>query len=66
MDFEAEEGECVEPKAVEQSNGDADDKGAEKGMLVKLYHTFLNFEARFRLVYDNSQFRLVNGLAIRK
>ncbi|KOB67203.1 putative neuroproteinsis [Operophtera brumata] len=26
LDFEAEEGECVEPKPVEQSNGDGDDK----------------------------------------
>lgn len=31
LDFEAEEGECIEPKAVEQPNGDAEDKGNDKG-----------------------------------
>lgn len=31
LDFEAEEGECIEPKAVEQANGDAEEKGADKG-----------------------------------
>nr|XP_049706895.1 zinc finger CCCH domain-containing protein 18 isoform X3 [Helicoverpa armigera] len=30
LDFEAEEGECIEPKPVEQSNGDAEDKATEK------------------------------------
>ncbi|KAJ8716049.1 hypothetical protein PYW08_013334 [Mythimna loreyi] len=35
LDFEAEEGECVEPKPVEQANGDAEDKGVEKAEDVR-------------------------------
>lgn len=31
LDFEAEEGECIEPKTVEQSNGDAEDKTIDRG-----------------------------------
>ncbi|XP_059053706.1 zinc finger CCCH domain-containing protein 18 [Achroia grisella] len=30
LDFEAEEGECIEPKSVEQQNGEMDSKGVEK------------------------------------
>ncbi|XP_047516838.1 zinc finger CCCH domain-containing protein 18 isoform X3 [Pieris napi] len=30
LDFEAEEGECVEPKSKDHSNGDIDDQAAEK------------------------------------
>lgn len=31
LDFEAEEGECIEPKQNEQQNGDTDNKGSERG-----------------------------------
>lgn len=31
LDFEAEEGECIEPKQNDQQNGDTDPKGSERG-----------------------------------